>query len=154
VRPKGESIQFHAHIVEEAIRLEENPVEVMVEGQRSNGEPYGARVQVPQAFPYLMMKLHAFNDRKDDENKDLGRHHAMDLYSITGMMTEAEYQRAAQLGEECAEAVYVSRAREIVANDFSSETALGILRLKEHGLYRQDFVTGRFVDVLKEIFRI
>ena len=36
------------------------------------------------------VKLSAFADRKADENKDLGRHHALDAYTIAGMMTERE----------------------------------------------------------------
>jgi hypothetical protein len=53
VRPRG-SIQFHAHAVEEALHIEDEPTSVTVTGNRSTGEPYCGAVLVPQAFPYLM----------------------------------------------------------------------------------------------------
>src|SRR5262249_49257400 len=76
VRPRG-TIQFHAHAVEEAISVEDDPIAIEVAGVRSTGEPYAGTVQVPEAFPYLMMKLHAYADRKEDADRDLGRHHAL-----------------------------------------------------------------------------
>ena len=91
-RPKG-NIEFHAHTVEEALHLEDQPTGVELDGRTSDGQSYRGTVFVPDAFPYLMMKLHAFGDRKEDANKDLGRHHALDAYTIVGMMTEGEYQR-------------------------------------------------------------
>ncbi len=45
----------------------------------TNGEPTEAQIRVPQPFTYLKMKLFAFRDRKVDEAKNLGRHHALDL---------------------------------------------------------------------------
>lgn len=61
---------------------------------RSNGDLFAATVYVPEAFPYSMMKLSAFADRKNDAGKDLGRHHTLDAYAIVGMMSEREYDRA------------------------------------------------------------
>src|SRR5207302_1178076 len=96
VRPKG-SVEFHAHAVEEAIAIEDEPIAIEVAGKLSTGHAHTAVAYIPEAFPYLMMKLHAFDDRKDDADKDLGRHHALDLYTIVGMMTEQEYERAKEL---------------------------------------------------------
>ncbi len=152
VRPKGD-IRFHAHTVEEAVHLEDQPVEVTVEGLTSDGASYRGTVFVPEAFPYLMMKLHAFGDRKDDQNKNLGRHHALDVYTIIGMMTEAEYERAGSFGAADRDEPHVARARKIVAEDFSGPSATGVLRLREHSLARPDFRIEEFIDVLKEVFR-
>ena len=41
-----------------------------------------------------MMKLFAFRDRKEDRDKNLGRHHALDLYAIVAMQVESEYQES------------------------------------------------------------
>jgi hypothetical protein len=153
VRPKGD-IQFHAHAVEEAISLEDQPIAVEVTGVRSTGEPYRGTVEVPEAFPYLMMKLHAFADRKADDNKDLGRHHALDAYTIVGMMTEPEYERARRIGAEGAGDPNIERSRAIVREDFSPEAGTGILRIREHRLYKPDFQLGEFRQVLREIFPI
>lgn len=65
---------------------------------------------MPDAFPYLMMKPFAFHDRRDDPQKDVGRHHALDLYTVVGMMTEGEYDRAVATGRELATDGRVTRA--------------------------------------------
>jgi hypothetical protein len=98
------------------------------------------------------MKLHAFGDRKGDENKNLGRHHALDVYNIVGMMTEGEYARAKAFGAADRGEPHVARARAIVPEDFSSPTATGVLRLREHPLARPDFRIEEFVGVLGEVF--
>jgi hypothetical protein len=151
VRPRGE-IEFHAHTVEEALHIEDQPIRIPVEGLASDGTLFRGTVYVPEAFPYLMMKLHAFSDRKADANKDLGRHHALDTYAIVGMMTEAEFERAKRLGVENREEPHVERARAIVGADFSSPTALGLLRLREHPLFVAKFMTSDLVSVLAELF--
>jgi hypothetical protein len=150
VRPKG-GIAFHAHAVEEAIHVEDEPIAITISGRRSTGEPYAGTVYVPQAFPYLMMKLHAFEDRMDDAD-DLGQHHALDLYTIVGMMTEREYERAKELSASQATNEYFRRACAIIRNHFGSTTAVGVLRLKEHDLFREEFLLDEFMSVLGEIF--
>jgi hypothetical protein len=178
VRPKGGSSNFHAHAVEEAIHLEDEPTVVTLTGKRSAGESLTATVNIPDAFPYLMMKLHAFDDRKDDADKDLGRHHALDLYTIIGMMTEEEYERAKELGAAHAADERVRRACAIVRDHFpgraigpplpgapwtdgsierghySGATAVGILRIREHTLFREEFRLEEFTSVLGEIFGV
>jgi hypothetical protein len=151
VRPKG-NIEFHAHAVEEAISLEDQPFVVQLDGLRSSGERFRGSVEVPDAFPYLMMKLHALADRKDDENKDLGRDHALDVYTIVGMMTEPEYDRARRIGREQIDNENVCRGRSIVREDFASSSSMGVLRIREHQLYRDDFQIDAFLDVLREMF--
>lgn len=151
-RPK-QSIEFHAHCVEEAVRLEDRPLAVALSGERTSGEPFEGMVYVPQAFPYLMMKLHAFSDRKEDERKDVGRHHALDLYTIVGMMTEPEYDEATEVGRLHAADPYVQMAQQIVRADFGSQTGLGVIRLREHPLYRTGFQVDDFIGVLKEVFQ-
>jgi hypothetical protein len=150
-RPKGK-IEFHAHPVEEALHIEDEPLGVEVAGRASDGEGYSGTVFVPEAFPYLLMKLHAFSDRKGDADKDLGRHHALDVYTVVGMMTEREYGRARAFGAADAGDEHVRRAREIVAADFSSTTSEGLLRMREHALFRPEFRTGEFMSVLREVF--
>jgi hypothetical protein len=151
VRPKG-NIEFHAHAVEEAISLEDQPFMVQLDGLRSSGERFRGPVEVPDAFPYLMMKLHALADRKDDENRELGRDHALDVYTIVGMMTEPEYERARRIGGERADDRNVRRAREIVQQDFATPASVGMLRIREHRLFQPGFEVDQFLEVLREIF--
>jgi hypothetical protein len=99
-----------------------------------------------------MMKLHAFDDRKDDAAKELGRHHALDLFTLVGIMTEPEYEDSVRMGRELASAGPVDRSRRIVSESFSPPTAVGLLRLREHKLFRPDFAVAEFMEVLAEIF--
>jgi hypothetical protein len=151
VRPKGD-IKFHAHAVEEAIRIEDEAMAVTITGMRSSGEPDTGSVFIPQAFPYLMMKLHAFEDRRLKGEQEKEKQHALDLYSIVGMMTETEYERAREWGTIHAGDEHVGRARAIVRDQFANRTAGGVLRLREHALFREEFMLGDFVGVLGEIF--
>jgi hypothetical protein len=152
VRPLGE-IQLHAHVVEEAVNIDQSPLTLTISGSRSNGESWEAEIHLPQAFTYLMMKLFAFHDRKDDENKDLGRHHALDLYSIVAMQVESEYQESKRLGNLYGNDRHIQVAREIISSDFSQPTSIGIIRMREHPLFRPDFPISDFMAVLKEIFQ-
>lgn len=152
VRPKGKSVGFHAHQTDEALFLEEAPIAIELGGRRSTGELCTGMAYVPEAFPYLLMKLSAFADRKEDGNKDLGRHHALDAYSIVGMMTEAEYDRARALAERSRSDPHFMRVCDVVAADFASPTSMGMLRLREHRLFREEFRLDEFASVLGEIF--
>jgi hypothetical protein len=154
VRPKGKSVGFHAHQTDEALFLEDAPMAIELRGGRSTGEAYAATLYVPEAFPYLLMKLSAFADRKADENKDLGRHHALDAYTIVGMMTESEYDHARALGAQSRSDPHFIRVCQVVAAEFATPTALGILRLREHRLFRDDFRLNEFVVTLGEIFSL
>jgi hypothetical protein len=162
VRPKGR-IKLHAHAVEEALRLEDEVMAIALAGTLSSGEPYAGSVLIPQAFTYLMMKLHAYEDRKqkadrvDDSAKrglerDKERQHAIDLYTIVAMMTEAEYRRAIELGGLSAENAHYARARTIIQDRFASLTATGMIRIREHPLFRDDLEMPAFIAVLQEIF--
>jgi hypothetical protein len=79
--------------------------------------------------------------------------HALDLYTIVGMMTEDEYEAARKLAQDHAGDVHVQKAREIVREDFASATSLGIVRLREHLLFRPVFLVQEYLDTLKDAFR-
>jgi hypothetical protein len=151
-RPIG-SIKLHAHTVEEAVHIDESPAELTIAGNRSNGDPCQAQLRVPQPFTYLMMKLFAFHDRKDDKDKDLGKHHALDLYTIIAMQVESEYRESLRLGSQYVSHDRVTTAREIIRNDFATPTSIGVIRLREHPLFRPEFPIPDFLAVLGEIFR-
>jgi hypothetical protein len=157
VRPKGKRLHhlhLHAHAVEEAVCIEDRPIAVPLTGLRSTGEACANEVFVPQAFPYLMMKLHAFADREAKGQTVKAQHHALDLYTIAGMMTEPEYEQAKELGAAHASVEPVQRARTIVGEHFSAKSASGIIRIQEHALYRDDFQLAPFSAVLAEVFGV
>jgi hypothetical protein len=154
-KSKGQPpVHVHARKMLEAVGVEEEPLTVVVRGIRSTGAAYEARVCVPQAFPYAMMKLFAFRDQKEnpDPKKDYGRHHALDLYGIVAMMTEPEYEFAKRLRSKYADNGEVREARAIVGRDFVGRESLGVLRLQEHKLFDPAMDLKTFLDVLHELF--
>jgi hypothetical protein len=148
------SVQLHAHRTEEALGFQEDTLAIPVIGALSSGEAYEAVVHVPQAFTLLLMKLHAFRDRCQDAEKDMARHHALDLYRIVAMMTEAEFQRTEQQVRRHQASPVVVEARRIVTDSFSSAESLGSLRLREHSLWNQTMALASFLSAMKGLFLI
>lgn len=99
------------------------------------------------------MKLHAFGDRVDDADADLGRHHALDVYRVVAMLTEDEYALVHHGVEKNAESGPVLRVREIVSTLFSSPTARGVIRMKEHPLFTPRMDVDRFINALADLFQ-
>ena len=99
-----------------------------------------------------MMKLFAYDDRKDDERSDLGRHHAMDLYRIVAMMDEPEYAQTRKSARLHTNDDRVRHAQSIVATDFRTSTSMGVLRLREHAIFREDLQVDDFLSILSELF--
>ncbi len=151
VRPKGD-LKLHARQTEEAIDVDSRSMGITIAGICTDGTEHSIQVFVPHAFTYLLMKLFAFDDRKNDASKDVGRHHAMDLYRIVAMMIEAEYNEAVELCKAYAADSRVARARSIVTSDFATLTSLGVLRLREHELFDEHFAPDKFIEVLREVF--
>lgn len=155
VRPKAvKKGRLHAHNTPEAVGVEDEPLSIPIEGRRSTGEECQAQVCLPQAFPYAMMKLFAFRDRKDDPDprKDKGRHHALDLYAIVAMMTEPEYDFARRARSKYAGNDKVREAAGIVRQNFAGPESMGVLRLREHALFNAAMDLKTFLSVLQEIF--
>jgi hypothetical protein len=151
VRPR-QSVGLHAHITDEALGFEDGTMELAVDGTLSNGEAYAATIEIPSAFTLLLMKLFAFRDRCQDEDKDLGRHHALDLYRIIAMMSEHEWEQTTQrIGQSSEHAVIVEAGR-IIRAQFGATDALGCLRLQEHPLWADDMPLSEFSAALAELF--
>ena len=124
-------------------------------GRARRAKSTEAQVCLPQAFPYAMMKLFAFRDRKDDPDprKDKGRHHALDLYAIVAMMTEPEYDFATPGTRPVRrEREGGARPRRSSVSDFAGPESIGVLRLREHVLYNPAMDLDTFLSVLREIF--
>jgi hypothetical protein len=152
VRPAGD-LRLHAYLTKEAIDFEISLLPLTVEGVGSDGKAGNAIVYIPQPFTFLLMKLHAFADRVDDADADLGRHHALDVYRIVAMLTQAEFDQVQAGVKNHTASRPVLRAREIIATYFSLPTAMGMLRMREHSLFttRMDvtMLIGALIDLLK-----
>jgi len=143
VRPKGE-VELHAYLHNEAVALDVEPLVLPL------GED--VTVLIPNAFSFLLMKLHACHDRLEDENKQLGRHHALDVYRVLAMLSEPEVELVRRLRLDHRDNVAVIRAAEIAAEFFGSITSLGVLRMREHALAGEDMRVEEALDMLRELF--
>ncbi len=143
VRPKGE-VELHAYLHEEAVALDVEPLSLPV------GE---VMVLVPNAFSFLVMKLHACHDRLDDEDKQLGRHHALDVYRLLAMLSEPELELVRKLRRVHRENPAVTRAAEIATDVFGHITSRGTLRMREHALANTDMQIERALELLHDLFQ-
>ena len=124
-----------------------------IEGVGSDGTATSIVVHVPQPFTFLLMKLHAFADRVDDADADLGRHHALDVYRVIAMLTEQEFETVRQAVQKHGGSRPVGRVREIISTYFSTPTTLGTLRLREHSLFEEKMDVAKFISALADLFR-
>ena len=142
VRPRGD-VELHAYLTEEAVALEVEPLVVRLAD--------GTSVLIPNAFSFLVMKLHACRDRIDDDNKQLGRHHALDVYRILAMLTEQEDELARALRRAHQDVRSVRQAAEIVVELFGDATSRGVLRMREHALASADMQVERALELLRDL---
>lgn len=143
---------IHAHPTDGAIGLTETALTLEVTGTLTNGDAAQACVRLPHPFSYLLMKLTAFRDRKDDPDKDLGQHHALDIFRIMAMVTQDELreviERVAQHGSNS----QVQSCRQVAQSDFSSESSSGVLAMRRHELWRNDEQLDVFLGAIREVF--
>jgi len=153
VRPK-QKIALHAYLTEEAICINQEPLIVSVEDTRPDSKQSSIDVQVPNAFTYLVMKLHAFQDRVENKEKEMGIHHGLDAYRIVAMLTSEEYEMIKRLMIENRDTDAVQETARIIRGYFKDEKALGALRLREgakkSGLELELDVVKEFVSILNE----
>lgn len=152
VRPKV-SVKLHVHRADEAIGFQEKTLELTIKGFLSKGDSYVGAVYIPQPFTYLLMKLFAFRDRKNDQEKDFARQHVLDLYRIVAMLTREEYGQVLGLVQKYEENHIVIEAKQIITQDFKSNDSLGALRLQEHDLFISGMDLQQFLASLGDLFR-
>jgi len=154
IKPKGGG-GLHAYLTREAIAIEQSPGRFTVEGTRSSGTRAALTACVPNPFTYLLMKLHAFNDRVGDERKGLAAHHALDIYRIVAMLTRDEYELVRNLAVAHAASEPLQTAQRIVREAFGDEHRIGALRLRagasEAGLQRANLRVSEFIAALTEL---
>ena len=141
-------LKLHAHPTDGALSLTDAPSVLEVAGKLSNGQAFAAKVQIPDPFNYLLMKLTAYRDRRDDPDKDLGRHHALDVFRIVAMLTEPEYDRVHTSLQAFATDAQVRSCVALVRSDFASETTRGVLAMREHQLWQNNSHLPAFLETL------
>jgi len=150
-RPKP-SVGLHAHPVDEAPTLEKGLLSVSLDRKLNSGESWQAEVFLPHPYTFSMMKLFAFRDRLDDADKEFGRYHALDLYTILATTIEEECEYALELRDQHADQPYVLEAGRLVSEHFSALDRLGMVRLRESPYYRPELQLDDFMSVLQELF--
>lgn len=95
---------------------------------------------IPSSFNYLILKLHAFHDRRErqDPKSDRGRHHAFDIFRIVSDMREEDWRSSEQHWERDRDEIYLRQAAHFRRDYFEDDTSEGILRLKENEGYRKN----------------
>lgn len=153
VKPRP-SVDLHASKLEEALAVDRHAIPIPIQGQLSSGETHRTEVLIPQAFTYLLMKLCAYRDRMDDPDKNLGRHHALDVYRIVGLLTQDEDADVRSLSAEFVEHPVVIDAREIAATHFISPDGIGRLRIREHPLNSTALDLDRLAGELAKLLAV
>lgn len=146
------SVDLHAHPVDEALTLEDDLLPVTLSGTISNGSAFEAEVYVPHPFTFAMMKLFAFRDRIADPDKEYGRYHALDLYTVLALTSESEWEQALALHDKHSADAMVQEAAQIVNRHFSTPTAKGVLRIQESPYFRKELRLTEFRSALQEFF--
>jgi len=145
---------MHAHPVDEALTLEEGLLPILLAGTLSSGDTWESEIFLPHPYTFLMMKLFAFRDRLDDPDKEFGRYHALDLYTILATTTEEEWEYALQLRDQHKNEPFTIKAGHLVSEYFSAPERLGMIRLRESPYYRPELQLGKFMSVLQELFPV
>lgn len=151
VRPRP-SVDLHAHPVDEALTLEEDLLPITLEGRLADGANVEALVYLPHPLTFAMMKLFAFRDRINDENKQYGSYHALDIYGIIATMSEEEWNRALALRELNQTSEQVKEAGRIAAQYFASLSRQGMVRMRESPYCREGLQLEEFCGAIQELF--
>lgn len=150
IRPPGFR-GLHAHVTPEALTVEEYLLPVSLKCDDAEVEVF-----VPHPFSYIVLKLFAFRDRRNDPEKQSGGYHSFDIYTALAMMTEEEFLQGRELRGRYAETAQMTEAQEIVEEFFSSETDQGMLRMREHlrqvGINEDAVSLGDFIRDLHDLF--
>lgn len=147
------SVGIHAHPVDEALSLGEGLLSTILEGHLSSGDPWKTEVFLPHPYTFSLMKLFAFRDRLDDKNKEFGRYHALDLYTILATTTEPEWQLALELKALHKKDPIALEAGRLIGDYFANLEQPGVIRLRESPYFRPDLQVDDFMSALKELFR-
>jgi hypothetical protein len=137
VRPKP-SLGIHAHPVDEALTLEEDLLPIVLTGTLTSGEDWESEIFLPHPYTFSMMKLFAFRDRLEDPNKEFGRYHALDLYTILATTTENEWECAPKLRNHQKNDLFAIEAARLVSEYFPAPDRLDMIRLRESPYYRPE----------------
>ena len=157
IKPVGIE-EFHARLVKEAkdINLGSIPINDFSNLKKNVNI---SNLFIPSSFNYIILKLHAFNDRVNDSSVEYGQHHAYDIFATITDMDEEDWKNAEHHFSLGKDFEYIKSAQNIVSNNFSNKDNMGIIRLQESKLYQRfkteyDSYIMNFIGDLKTLFDI
>jgi len=148
VRPSP-SVKVHAHPTDEAITLEEKLQEVKLHVGEEDEQ--SKSVFLPHPFTYALMKLFAFRDQVELQQKGHGSHHALDLYSIIAMMTEAEWEQSKEMAIRNSDSPIGIEAARIASEMFDSTTSRGLLVMRANPYCSDQLQIPEFIDLVRDL---
>jgi hypothetical protein len=150
IKPKGAE-GIHAYLTGESEEIESGKLAINPGLLDPSLRLKNKILFIPSAFNFLVLKLHAFGDRKNDAAKDLGRHHAWDIFATVVRMAQADWTTAKEHLAAHAARPHMKRAAEIRKADFSGRSALGLLRLRENAAYKREMeLFDKYLDLVVE----
>lgn len=157
IKPDGID-KFHAYLVKEAkdINLGLIPINNFSSLNRNVSI---SNLYILSSFYYIILKLHAFRDRLNDESVDYGRYHAYDIFATVIDMDQTDWENAEVHLSTNPKADYIQSSRDIITNFFLDNNDLGIIRLRENKLYQRekneyDNYIPFFISDLKALFKL
>jgi len=151
IRPNP-SVGIHAHPLDAALTLDVGLTMEPLTGALSSGEDWHGEIYLPHSYTFSLMKIFAFRDRFNDADKEFGRYHALDLYSILATMTEDEWQSAREMSAQYGAHAIVREAGQLVSEYFSEIERPGMIRLRESPYFRPELQLDQFMSALAELF--
>ena len=148
VRPKPKpDPQVHAHLTREALDIDAEGEPIVV-----SGGGVTATVRVPAPHTLLLMKLHAYADRRDRRDDPAADRHAADLFRTIAMLTEPEAEAAAEFLDDRRDDPAVRRARDVVGSDFSAASSAGTLAVRASAAAADGQAVEPFLTALRTLF--
>lgn len=155
VKQRKRGSLIHGRTTTEAILVEERRMEIPLKGNCTDDQFFSGRVWLPNPLTLYTMKFFAFRDREEgkrgEPDPDQARKHAADLYVLTTLLRQSDYDDAVELARQHRENPVLLEAQQIVTQYFAEENSWGILRVKEQANFSTTNLL-QFVQVLKQIF--
>ncbi len=151
--------EIHGRLTPEAAGIEIGAIPIDLSSVLDTERYRETEVYIPSSFNYLILKLHAFHDRKDrtDEKSDEGRHHAFDVFRIVTDMREQDWETAEHHIDLEGQEEYLRRAAYFQRDYFGNETGVGVMSLRGNEGYRRnhtefDGYIDPFIEDLRQLF--
>lgn len=156
IRPKDVD-EFHAFHHKEAAIINTNLIKVEDFVDRSLTNLF-QNVFLLSSFSFIVLKLHAFRDRINDDKKDFGRYHAYDIFSAIIEMDDIDWKASQSQYTSYESNHVIIESKKIIREYFSNMDSLGIIRLKENQLYARDReeydkYINSFIEDLNELIK-